>query len=357
MSNASESASAVIRVDLQRLVDNAIDRQFALWPDMKESFSYEQLRHMRDDTRFHLEFIESALWFEEPALLDDYAVWCKTLFENLDLPLEWIEGSLRCVAETLDAALPVPQAEVARSYVENAVDKLHSASTETSSFILPGTPLGDLSERYLNTVLTGRRFDAIRMLRDAVDAGASVRDIYLDVLQPAQREIGRLWLVNELSVAQEHRVSSVTQVAMAQICERGFTGQRSDRILVVACVGTELHELGARMVADLFELDGWTTYYLGANTPRTAVVEAVRECSADVLALSATLASTVGEIAEVIQEIRADETLAGTKVLVGGYPFNVAPSLWRHVGADGHAPDAETATHVGAQLVAGLGQG
>jgi len=28
---------------------------------------------------------------------------------------------------------------------------------------------------------------------------------------------------------------------------------------------------------------------------------------------------------------------------VGGYPFNIAPGLWRNVGADGYAPDAREA--------------
>ena len=65
---------------------------------------------MAKDTRFHLEFIAAALWFEEPALLDDYAIWCKTLAANLNMPDEWMDGSFRCIAETLDSELPGPEA-------------------------------------------------------------------------------------------------------------------------------------------------------------------------------------------------------------------------------------------------------
>ena len=351
MGGIAESASTTIRNSLETLVDDALDRQWSKWPGMKASFSEYQLRQMANDTRYHLEFIASALWFEEPALLDDYAVWCKVLFENLSMPGEWLTGSLDCVAESLDCALPDSQAALARSYIEGAVATFRTAPTDTSSFIVPGSPLGSLAQRYLTAVLDGRRFDAMRMLDAAVESGTPVRDIYLQVFQPVQREVGRLWLVNQVSVAQEHYVTAVTQVAMAQLYEHVFTGKESDRTLVAACVGGELHELGARMVADFFEMEQWKTLYLGANTPNAAIIGAVRDADADVLALSATMAFHVNDIAEIIGLLRADTALADTRVLVGGYPFNVAPDLWRRVGADGYAPDATTAPLVAAELI------
>jgi methanogenic corrinoid protein MtbC1 len=37
---------------------------------------------------------------------------------------------------------------------------------------------------------------------------------------------------------------------------------------------------------------------------------------------------------------------------VGGYPFNVMPALWRKIGADGYAADAEGAVEIGNRLIA-----
>lgn len=36
-------------------------------------------------------------------------------------------------------------------------------------------------------------------------------------------------------------------------------------------MGSELHEIGARMVADLFEYHGWDSIYLGAVVPAEAI--------------------------------------------------------------------------------------
>jgi methanogenic corrinoid protein MtbC1 len=346
MSGVTESASAGIRAVLHPIVDDVIERQWAQWPQLKESFSEHQSRRMIDDVRHHLEFIASSLWFEQPVLLDDYAVWCKVLFANLNIPAEWFTGSLECIADTLDSHLPGPEAAIARVYIDGALEAFRSASTETTSFIIPGSALGDLARRHLYAVLEGRRADAILMLDGAVKDGTPVREIYLQVLQPVQREVGRLWQLHQISVEQEHYVTAVTQVVMARLNDRLDTGQDYGKTVVTACVGGEQHELGARMVADFFEMDGWDARFLGANTPNSAVIGAVRATRPDVLALSATMTSHVVNVAEIILELRADSELARTQVLVGGYSFNVAPDLWRRIGADGYAPDAETAPAV-----------
>ncbi len=40
---------------------------------------------------------------------------------------------------------------------------------------------------------------------------ATARRLYLDLFQPAQRELGRLWLLRKIGVAQEHFASAATQ--------------------------------------------------------------------------------------------------------------------------------------------------
>lgn len=347
----TEAASSSIRASMDGLVADAVDRQWRRWPDLRARLNEFQREQTINDTRFHLQFIASSLWAAEPMLLGDYMRWCKVLFTNLSLPIEWLEGSIECVGESLAETLSAAESAVAEEYIHSAIETLRLSSTTLESVISADAPLGGLALRYLGAVLGGDRLLASQMLTDVADEGTSVRDIYLHVFQPVQREIGRLWLMNRISVAQEHYATSVTQVVMAQLYGRMFTGEASDRSLVAACVGNELHELGMRMVADFFEMDHWDTRYLGANMPNTSIVQTVRESRADVLALSATMLFHVEEIAKIIEMLRADDATARTKVLVGGYPFNLAPDLWHRVGADGYAPDAESALVIGKQLL------
>jgi MerR family transcriptional regulator, light-induced transcriptional regulator len=170
-----------------------------------------------------------------------------------------------------------------------------------------------------------------------------VRDIYLHVFQRTQYEIGRLWQVNQISVAQEHYCTAATQLIMSQLYPYVFGGEKTHGTLVAACVAGELHEIGARMVCDFFEMDGWNTYYLGANVPTPDVVEALIERQAAVLAISATITYHVRAVEALIIAVRGAPECDSVKILVGGYPFKVAPELWRDIGADGSAPDAQAA--------------
>jgi methanogenic corrinoid protein MtbC1 len=139
---------------------------------------------------------------------------------------------------------------------------------------------------------------------------------------------------------------------MSRLYPRIFTTQRRDLRMVAACAGPELHEIGLRMVADFFELEGWDTYYLGANLPKAAVLEAVRERGADLLALSATMPRHIAYVRDVIAGVRTDEALRSTTVLVGGGAFSGPDERWRALGADGCARNAAGAVELAMRLCA-----
>lgn len=334
------------------MADTALELQSRRWPQLRTTLSDDQYRNMVQDTKYHLQFLASSLWANEPALYDNYVQWVKVLFENLALPAEWLSGSLADVRDAIAIDLDAETAAPAAALIDRSIAALETADTSIASYISPDQPLSSLAVRYLGAVLGGDRHGASRSILDAVAAGTPVRDIYTHVFQPAQLELGRLWQMNRISVAQEHYATAVTQMVMAQLYGEIFTDAPKAHTLVAACVGAELHELGLRMVTDFFEMDGWDTHYLGANMPSASIVATVAERGAEVLALSATMSFRVEEVAEIIRLLHDNEATKDVKVLVGGYPFNLAPELWKRVGADGFARSAPEALTAAAELVA-----
>ena len=112
---------------------------------------------------------------------------------------------------------------------------------------------------------------------------------------------------------------------------------------MATCASGEQHELGMRMVADIFQLEGWNTHFLGANVPKAGVIRMLVDVRADVLALSTTLTSNLPRVADLIAAVRSQPELAAIKVIVGGLAFRAAPELWRTVNADGYAADTMSA--------------
>ena len=352
MDASVQSTARLLRDRSADVVDQSLRLQWERWPHLQNSFSDEQLAATQRDTRYHIEFLASSLWVDSPEILADYVNWNISLFNNIGLPVEWLFGSLDDIASAIQQLFEPASANIAIAFLQGAVSVARQTNRHEVSTHLPAdSEYGALALRYLSALLGEQRHEAARIILDAVDGGVPLVDVYLQVLQPVLREVGLMWQTNKIGVAQEHYATAATQVVMSQLYEHIFDGPKNGRRLVAACVGGELHEVGMRMVADIFEVSGWDTYYIGANTPTQEIVETVARQAADVLALSATMSTHLPALEEVIQAIRADERTRYTKVLVGGYPFNVSGTLWSKLGADGSAQDALGAIDLADRLV------
>lgn len=159
-----------------------------------------------------------------------------------------------------------------------------------------------------------------------------------------------MWQLGELSIAEEHVITTTTQRAMAVLAELGRRETPNDRTVLLACVAGNNHDLGIRAIADFFEIAGWNAIHLGPDVPPDEIARSVQIFSADVAVLAATLDTHLKPAARTIERIRAIEDRT-VKVIVGGPVFDTASRVWRTIGADGHAARIEEAEPLAARLV------
>lgn len=201
--------------------------------------------------------------------------------------------------------------------------------------------LSDTQREYFQAVREGNRRKAFAVIDRARGSGAGVAELYLEVLQPSLREVGRLWQTNEMTVADEHLATAITQMVMARVyAEMAETMAHGPHRLIAACAETERHDVGLRMVCDLLERAGWDTTYLGPTVPAEALVKLVQERRPHAVVLSATIAPHLPQVRTAIAAIREAMGGAAPYIMVGGRAFLDDPGLARRVGADGTAPDA-----------------
>ena len=201
--------------------------------------------------------------------------------------------------------------------------------------------------RYLEALLTGSRREAFGVIEQARVSGLGIRPLYVEVFQPAMREIGRLWQENRITVADEHLATAITQAAMARLYDQLFAaGTAPGPLLVAACADQERHELGLRMICDVLEMEGWDTVFLGASVPVEDLVRMVRVRRPQVVALSASIAPHLARVREAIDAIRGEEAGGAPLIAVGGRAFADDPVLAARLGADLTATDAAEAAEL-----------
>ena len=211
--------------------------------------------------------------------------------------------------------------------------------------------IGTLFDRYFAAQLVGDRRAALRaVVDDGLRANLAVPDLYIGVIQAAQRRIGELWQQNRISVAQEHIATAISELAVAELYTAMEFAPSNGRAALVACVGGELHDLGSRMTADFFEMAGFDVRYLGASVPTDSLIPAVRDYAPDLLVLSVTMSFHAESLRRSVVGLR--EALGDSlRLAVGGHAFVWQPELVQQVSADVYGRDAPESVQMSQRLL------
>jgi methanogenic corrinoid protein MtbC1 len=183
-----------------------------------------------------------------------------------------------------------------------------------------------LRRDYLQEILAGRRKTALEMIMDAYRGGYPIPGIYMDIFQEALYEIGRLWESNRISVADEHMGTAITQYVMSNLYQYLEISDEKRGRFVMTGVQDELHQVGANMVADILESDGWDTVFLGTNVPEEGILQSLRQHKADLFGISSTMLFNIPKVIRLVEAVRR-EFGDSVHIMLGGSAFKVLPEL------------------------------
>ena len=344
-------AAAVICSSAKVLAAGIVERQAARNPASVGEYGAGATA-LAMDTEVRLGYLAEALATDRVALFVEQLRWIKVLCSARGVHEAAIRANLECMTEELQARLPEPVADRAVAMVRLAMKQVAAAPAETPSFLEEDGEHVDLARQFLLAVLETREQEATRLVLDAFADGATIFQLYEHVLHRVQKEIGRMWQMDEVTIAEEHFCTGIVTAIMTIMRSRAEPVVANDRRVITATVSNETHALGIVLVSQAFESNGWTAISLGANTPATAIADAARDFGCDVIALSANMVLYVCQTADLIASLRAHPATASIPIIVGGQPFNVVDDLWQVVGADGSASNAMECPAVAERLLA-----
>jgi methanogenic corrinoid protein MtbC1 len=290
----------------------------------------------RREAASHFGHLADAVDAHSQALFDDYVEWVNVRLLHEYRRTEELDHQLECMATVVHEQMAPPVAAPSVATIEAARADLPAMPPTPASAIDPADRYAPLTREYLRLMLGGFRQAASEIVFNAVQNGEPVQQLYVRVLQPALGEVGRLWQMDKISVAKEHFCSLATEILMSRLVGPDHAVDSRARRAVVCCVGGELHALGARMISDFLAIEGWESYLCGANTPATAICEAVVERGADLVAVSATMGCHVHLVQEVVEALRANSQCGNHADHGGRSCFRGGPIARAHAGRGWH---------------------
>jgi MerR family transcriptional regulator, light-induced transcriptional regulator len=149
----------------------------------------------------------------------------------------------------------------------------------------------------------------------------SLTQIFDNMVAPAMRQIGELWYIGELTVAQEHRATRILMGAMYKL--RSVLPVSKERNGLIMCCGIEgdFHELSPYLVQISFENIGWDVINFGSNTPLYSICDEVLRHSPDLICISATTMSDIERTTRDYNEFRNKIGKLKIPTIIGGLAF------------------------------------
>ena len=172
---------------------------------------------------------------------------------------------------------------------------------------------------YIDSLIKGDRKKCQALISKYLETNPNTTKIYEEVIKKSMYRVGEMWESNQISVATEHLATSITESLLNHIFQSVDSDRRVGKKVIIAGTEKENHQVGIKMVADLFEKHGWETFFLGGNVPTKDLILFLKTTEPDLLALSLSIYNNLPNLERMIAKIR--EIYPALPIIIGGRAF------------------------------------
>jgi len=201
-----------------------------------------------------------------------------------------------------------------------------------------------------DAILNGAMADTSGFVQEAIDAGLEADVILEEGLIAAMSEIGQKFESGEAYVP-EMLISAKSMKFGLELLRPHLVAADVQPVgkVIIGTVQGDLHDIGKNLVAMMMEGAGFEVVDLGADVKPEKIIEAIEEHKPDIVAMSALLTTTMGNMKTVITKMEDAGVKKGICVMIGGAP--VTQDYADEIGADGFGIDASQAASLAKKLV------
>ncbi len=157
-----------------------------------------------------------------------------------------------------------------------------------------------------NDLLNNNKQSAVKTVLDALEQSLDVTVLYEDILTPILNSIDCepgdyrcVWLEHQMSAITR----SLVELSYPYVIKDKETLIEDKNVLVV-CPKEEYHELGAVMGTQMLERAGFSTTFIGANTPLDTIESALKSVAFDYVVLSVSNSYNLVAVKRIITHLR-----------------------------------------------------
>jgi len=260
----------------------------------------------------------------------------RQLVSDMDTLTQTIEG------EIIPRLLVMFDGAIETARVSVSADSLSSAPPFTGNV-----------EEFVDLLLNQAIDVSTKYVTTLIDRGASLKNIYLDLLAPSARHLGLMWEEDYCNFTQVTvgvaRMHQLLHMFSPCFCAHHADEPGGARTALIVPMPGEQHTFGHLMVVEFFRREGWNVWS-GAPGTESEVVDIVSQQHFDLVGISIASDVFLDKLRGLLQNIRKTSVFDDVKILVGGRAFSDSDLDPKDYGADGSAVDGEHAVQIASRL-------
>ena len=198
-------------------------------------------------------------------------------------------------------------------------------------------------------ILNGNQKAVNAKVTEALNAGLAPVVVLNEGMVAAMAEVGRLFEQGEYYVPEMLIAARAMQSGLSVLKPKLVQGDfKPEGKVAIGTVKGDLHDIGKNLVSMMLEGAAFEIVDLGTDVSPEKFVEAVKTSGANIVAMSALLTTTMPNMKNTLDALKAAGVRDKVKVMIGGAP--VTDSYAQQIGADGYAPDASRAVALAKSL-------
>jgi MerR family transcriptional regulator, light-induced transcriptional regulator len=307
----------------QSVAQSVMEECFLLHPDWLECYGETGRQHCMKDVGFHIDFLAGSIEAGSPDVFADYVQWSARMLGSRGISEHSLYENLEQLQRQLSQVLLPEERAVVTTFVAAGMKVLHCRPV-SNTVDVRDDQLARIRQMFLTAILSGNRQAALDVIDGALNDGHSHINMYIEVFAESLHRVGELWEMNQVSIAREHMATAITQHGIAMMYPRMEPPQVKRGSMVVTGVCGEMHQVGANLVADAMEAQGWDVRFLGSDVPPSAVLEVLVESKAQVLCISTTIVANLPAVADLLRTVRGKLQDNAPRIVLGGMAYQTA---------------------------------
>ena len=198
------------------------------------------------------------------------------------------------------------------------------------------------SKTLYDAIINGSKISAADLALKCLLSGRSAKDIVDQELIPAIQKVGEYYEKKQYFLPQLIRGAEAMEKAMEVLEPALFKNDGDEKpensgTVVIATVKGYIHNIGKNIVAMLLKNYGFNVIDLGKDVSSDSIIEAIKVNTADIVALSALMTTTMTQMPQVMEKMKKENL--NLPMMVGGAVLdeNYAKGFGAHYSNDAYA--------------------